>query len=332
MTPNQPARFIDFHSHYYDAAWASTPMGPGLGGLARVWPMMTDITAQLDALEAAGVDAKVLSAPAASLAPPGGQLPARLIQQINDRFAELVAAHPGRLLALATIDAFQGETAALEVERAVQTLGLGGICVDCAQGDRLLDAAEARPTFAAAAALGVPVFVHPISPAGLTERYGRLGHTGVLLARGTEDAASTLALLRSGIFDELPDLNVVIPMIGVAALIFAGMADHERTREEGWQGGAPSLNRTRLYIDTMGFDAAALRFALDLLGPHHVLLGSDWPIMPIAARPKVEALLASLNLSAADQAAILSGNTLRLLGIHQPPPGAEAARLANNAP
>jgi predicted TIM-barrel fold metal-dependent hydrolase len=217
------------------------------------------------------------------------------------------------LLALATIDAFQGETAAREVERAVQTLGLGGICVDCAQANRLLDAPEARPTFEAAAALGVPVFVHPISPPGLTERYGRLGHTGVLLARGTEDAASTLALLRSGLLDDLPELNVVIPMIGIAALIFAGIGEDDRLREEGWLGASPSQMRTRLYVDTMGFDAASLRFALDLLGPQHVLLGSDWPIMPIAARQKVATLLTALDLNETDQAAILSGNTTRLL-------------------
>ena len=313
MSSNPPVRLIDFHSHYYDAAWSAPPSTPGLSGLARVWPLMTNIAAQLEALAAAGVDAKVLSAPTASLAPPGGQLPADQIQRMNDRFAELVAAHPGRLLALATIDAFQGETAAQEVERAIQTLGLGGICVDCAQAHRLLDAPEARPTFEAAAALNAPVFVHPISPPGLTERYGRLGHTGVLLARGTEDAASTLALLRSGLLDELPQLKLVIPLIGVAALIFAGLAEDDRLHEEGWSGASPRESRKRLYIDTMGFDAATIRFALDLLGPQQVLLGSDWPIMPIGARPKVEALLTSLNLGATDQAAILSGNTLRLL-------------------
>ena len=306
-------RLIDFHSHYYDAAWAATPSAPGLRGLARVWGLITNIEAQLDALATAGVDAKVLSAPTAALVAPGEQLSAGLIAQINDHFATLVDRYPGRLLALATIDAFQGEVAAREVERAVQSLGLGGICVDCALGDRWLDAPQARPTFAAAAALGVPVFVHPISPAGLTERYGRLGHSGVLLARGTEDAASILAMLRSGLFDELPDLKVVIPMIGVAALLFAGISDPERLREDGWQGTPPSLTRQRLYIDTMGFDPAAIRFALDLLGPQQVLLGSDWPIMPIARRAEVTALLTSLDLNQADQAAILHDNTSRLL-------------------
>src|SRR5262249_25655067 len=157
-------------------------------------------------------------------------------------------AYPGRLYALATIDAFQGEVAAREGRRAIQTLGLHGICVDCAQGERALDDPAARPTLAAAAALGVPVFVHPVSPVGLTGRLARLGHIGVLLARGTENAASILALLRSGVFDDLPGLKVVLPMIGAAAFMFAGIADQEYRREEGWRGSAPGVTRRRLYV------------------------------------------------------------------------------------
>lgn len=63
------------------------------------------------------------------------------------------------------------------------------------------------------------MFVHPVSPVGLTERFAPLGHAGVLLDRGTEDAANLLALLRSSIFDTLPDLKIVLPMIGAAVLL-----------------------------------------------------------------------------------------------------------------
>ncbi|MFN8444030.1 MAG: amidohydrolase family protein [Caldilineaceae bacterium] len=313
-------RFIDFHSHFYADSWAAAPSAPGLRGLARVWPMITNIEAQLHALAEAGVDCKVLSAPPAPLVGHGEQLPSDSIRRINDHFAALVSSYPGRLLALATVDPFQGEGAAREAERAVQMLGLHGICVDCAVGDQFLDAAVARPTLEAAAALDVPIFVHPVGPLGYTERLGRLGHPGVLLARGTEDAASVLALLRCGILDELPNLKIVMPMIGVAALIFAGLIDDERLQQDGWHGTPPSELRKRLYIDTMGFDSASVRFAVELLGADHVLLGSDWPIMPIAARQRVETLLDSLNLNEADQGAILSGNANRLLKLTHPNP------------
>ncbi len=304
---------IDFHSHYYEAGWFSAlPQGQNV--FTRAWPLLSDIEAQLAAMDAVGIDAKVLSAPAAPLLAPGEPVPIALMQRINDRMAELVATYPERLLALATIDAFGGDRAAREVQRAVRELGMRGIVVDCAQGDRYLDAPEARPVLEAAAALGVVMFVHPVYPPGLIERLARLGHTGILLARGTETAASLLALLRSGMLDELPGLNVVLPMIGAAFFLFAGMADLEH--EEGWRGTTrPSIARQRLYVDTMGFDPATIRFAVELLGAEHVLLGSDWPIMPIMPRQRVEETLAPLGLSDEQRDAILSGNTLRLLTV-----------------
>ena len=306
-------RYIDFHSHFYDRSWFPSPTITGQGILARAWPLLTDIEAQLAAMNGANIDAKVLSAPSALLVEPGKQLLPTMMERINDHFAELVSTYPEHLLALATIDAFQGEVAAREVERAIQELGLGGICVDCAQGDRFLDAPEARPTLEVAAELGVVVFVHPISPVGLTERLSRLGHTGTLLARGTENAASLLALLRSGTLEELPDLKVVLPMIGAAVFLFAGIAEQDYGREEGWRGGSPRITRQRLYVDTMGFDPATIRFAVDLLGAEHVLVGSDWPIMPIASRQYVDEVLAKLDLTEQQMAAIMGGNTARLL-------------------
>ena len=304
---------IDFHSHYYEAGWFSTlPQGQSV--FTRAWPLLSDIEAQLAAMDTAGIDAKVLSAPAAPLLAPGEPVPIALMQRINDRMAELVAAYPERLIALATIDAFGGDKAANEVQRTVRELGMRGIVVDCSLGDRYLDAPEARPVLEAAAALEVVMFVHPVYPPGLTGRLARLGHTGILLARGMETAASLLALLRSGMLDELSSLNVVLPMIGVAFFSFAAMADLEH--EEGWRGTTrPSIARQRLYVDTMGFDPATIRFAVELLGAEHVLLGSDWPIMPIMPRQSVEETLSPLGLSDEQRNAMLGGNTLRLLKV-----------------
>ncbi len=122
-----------------------------------------------------------------------------------------------------------------------------------------------------------------------------------------------LALIRGAIFDDLPELKVVLPMIGVAAFFFAGMADQEHGQQGGWRRTLPSAIRKRLYVDTMGFDPVAIRFAVDLLGPGHVLMGSDWPIMPIATRHHVEETLTKAGLTDEQQAAVMSGNTLRLL-------------------
>ena len=59
---------------------------------------------------------------------------------------------------------------ARELTRAVKELGLRGVFVESAKRDLLLGAKETRPTLAAAASLGVPVFVHPLTDPQLHKR------------------------------------------------------------------------------------------------------------------------------------------------------------------
>ena len=128
MAPPPPHRLIDFHSHYYSPAWYPFSSAQQSSTLAQAWPLLTNIHSQLVVMDDAGIDAKVLSAPAALITAPGKRLPITMMERINDHFAALVAAEPRRLLALATIDPFQGDAAAREAERAITSLGMGGIC------------------------------------------------------------------------------------------------------------------------------------------------------------------------------------------------------------
>src|SRR4051794_20033633 len=168
---------------------AASPSGFS-AAFRRARALLTDIDAQLAAMDAAGVDMKVLSAPLSTLVGPGEEPPVSLAPRINEHYAALIQRHPDRLLALATIDAYGGDAAARELERAVTALGLGGACLDCARGDRFLDDPAARPVLDAAARLRAPLFVHPVSPRGYAEHLAPHGQVGILMARGTEVAAS----------------------------------------------------------------------------------------------------------------------------------------------
>jgi predicted TIM-barrel fold metal-dependent hydrolase len=304
---------VDFHAHYADPRWPALAPPSRPADLAKAWVRISerigDFDGVLQSLADGGLDVRVLGAPPALLAPAGESLPAPAIATINDHLAERVAAHEGRLLGLATIDAFQGESAAEEAARALG-LGLSGLVVDCQHGELLLDAPQARPLLEAASALGAPVFVHPISPVRLSRELAPLGRLGVSIARGTADAASLLALVSSGTLAELPGLRLVIPMLGGAALLYATLNESaERLRRET----APE-SRWHVYVDTMGFDPAAIRFAVDVVGVDHVLAGSDWPIWGRDVdRGTVLRALAEAGLDERERALVSGGNALSLL-------------------
>ncbi|WP_434740562.1 amidohydrolase family protein [Micromonospora sp. SH-82] len=309
---------VDFHVHYVDPAhppalWASAK--PEVAKLReRTVHRIVDLDDVLTAAENGDIATRVLNAPPSLVAAAGTTLPARVVREINDHLAAAVAAHPGRLLGLATVDAWQGEEAAAELRRAVTELHLSGAVVDAATdgGDRLLDDPAAYPTLRTAAELGVPVFVHPINPRGLTDQLDGIGRSGTLLARGTIDAASLLALLHSTVFDDLPDLRIVIPLIGAPALLlgtFAGLTEKISRH-------APDHLRRHVYVDTMGFDPTSIRYLVDVVGADHVLLGSDSPIVAESIdRTEVLAALAAAGLDEADITAVAGGNARRLLGV-----------------
>ncbi|WP_329100991.1 amidohydrolase [Micromonospora sp. NBC_01699] len=287
----------DFHTHYACPAYPALPPRNTARSLAGRWDELARRIADPDDLLAdsgrQGIDLRVLSAPPALVTPHGERTSPADLRRINDHLAEAVSAAPDRIRGLATIDAFGGEAAAEEAVRAVRELGLSGLVVDCATEGQLLSAAAARPTLTVAAALGVPVFAHPISPDLLTEAFTGLGRFGTSLARGTINAAALLSLLSDGVLDDLPGLHVVFPMLGVAGLSLAAATDEG----EVITAAAPSSRRAHVYLDTMGFAPAAIRFATDLLGADHVLVGGDWPIgVRDTSRERVETALARAGL------------------------------------
>jgi aminocarboxymuconate-semialdehyde decarboxylase len=76
----------------------------------------------------------------------------------------------------------------------------------------------------------------------------------------------------------------------------------------------PSELLRRFYYDTVNFDPACLRLAIDFAGPERILAGSDYPHL-IGSLERMKESLGALDLSAGERAAILGENTSRLMGL-----------------
>lgn len=276
--PQSP--LIDFHSHFVGPGFPLTTL-EGLSGPRRaLWEKinsrLTNPGTLIASLERSNIAARVVSTPPEFIEDTDGHAPADSYRRINDAVAELVSRHPGRLYALATIDAYGGERSARELERAVQQLGLHGVLIPSAKGDLLPDAAEARPMLAVAAALRISVFLHPVADPQLFGRFKRFGPLGMRLTRGTINSAALFAIMESGMFEELPNLRVVVTALALGGLLLAGTVGDGATLHAG---ASPDARR-HVYIDTTGSHPAVIRSASTSLVPTTSCsepIGQWWP-------------------------------------------------------
>jgi predicted TIM-barrel fold metal-dependent hydrolase len=310
---DQDWRVIDFHVHIRPPWWRAEPPA-GLSSADADWQRgwtqkLTDPEALLRESEEGGVTLSLLSSTIEGISGIAGPVDHGEVRRHNDYLACLAADHPQRLAALAVVDAFSGDAGAREAERAIVELGHVGVVIDSARDAKFAGDPATRPVFEAAAQLGVPVLVHPVAATNAAALITAAGRAGNSLGRGHVNGVAFLSILRSGLLQQFPDLDVVFTGIGLGALTIAAV------ESEAYSLSARDNQRPRpnLYFDFMGLDPAALRFALEILGPERVLLGTDWPIWERVTRRKLTHVFDRVGLAEPDRRRIAGGNAERLL-------------------
>jgi predicted TIM-barrel fold metal-dependent hydrolase len=316
VAPAPPLQIIDYHNHHVPARFELTAHRTAPANQRARWEALArklpDEDLLLKDIRDGHLRARVVNIPAALIADAEGHVPHETIMTMNDHLAGLVTRNKGRIHGLASVDAYDGERSAREAERAIRDLGLRGLFVDCARGDHLIDAQQARPTLEVAAKLGVPVFVHPVAPQPLTKQMSPYGLIGTLFARGTVNSAALIALVEAGVFSQLPGLRVVVTAHAIGGLAMAaGLSSQSRL-----PSGTIDVMRKHVFIDTTLFHPALIRTSVDLLGADNVMAGSDWPIAgDVPMLGMLTDAMQKAGLSIDEQIAIAAGNCARLSGI-----------------
>lgn len=286
--------------------------------LERLYDMTED---RLRIMDAAGIHMQVLShqSPAGQRLDPG--VATEVCAETNDFLAGVIRAHPARFAGFATLPTTAGaEAAADELQRCVEELGfLGGMIHGPSRGV-FLDAPEFRPLFARAAALGVPMYLHPAKPdAEVSRRYYAPydeSHPAILQAAwgfGIETGTQGVRMILSGIFDELPELQIILGHLGEAIPFWLDRADEGFARPNNRPSRFAEVFRANFHVTTSGFFSdRALDCTVDAMGVERVLFAVDYPY---ADDRTATDWLHRHPMDAADKAAIFSGNARRLLGL-----------------
>lgn len=272
-------------------------------------------------MDNAGIDVQVLSitTPGTQSLPPSDAI--RLARDANDQLAAAVAAHPDRLAAFATLPTPDPAAAARELERAITDLGFSGAMLFPRTGDRYLDHQSYRPIFEAAAALGVPLYLHPqITPRSVRDAYysGFSDDIDVILATGgwgwhADAGLSALRLILAGTFDRHPSLQLILGHWGEMLVFFLERVDVLSNFASHLQRRVADYITNNLYVTPSGiFSHRMLEHALAAVGADRVMFSTDYPFQ-FAPDGRARAFLDSAPISPADKAKIGHQNVRRVL-------------------
>lgn len=237
----------------------------------------------------------------------------RICRLYNDALARLASDH-ARVSGLGMIPLQNPELAARELEMVMRVPGLYGVEIAASVNGVYLGDDRFAPFWAAAENLGALVFIHPTTR-GFDEAVFNDYYLWNTVGNPLETTITAAHMIMSGVMERHPKLKVLLAHGGGAIMSLRGRLHHAYTfqpQAKARLNESPQDSLKRFYFDTVTHDADVLRELIGFAGADHVLLGSDYPFDMGAERPAE--IVRMLNLSAEDEAKILGGNAVRLLG------------------
>jgi aminocarboxymuconate-semialdehyde decarboxylase len=293
---------VDSHAHVIvpgfgaEVSWQNGSQVVGFAGreIRSAVREFVDLDRILEEQDRAGVDLVLLC--------PWVMLLGRDTRRQNEALAELAGE---RVAALGTVDLERPD----ELVELMTDGRLKGVEVSASIDGDYLGHPRFRPFWAAAEETGALVFLHPTTRGFelpvFDEHY--LWNT---VGNPLETTVTAAHLVMAGILDDHPRLRILLAHGGGAITTLRGRLAHAQTFQPPGRDVRSAIRR--FYFDTVVHDVDVLRSLVEFAGADRVLCGSDYPFDMGIERPAEP--VRALRLPPEDEAAILGGNALRLLG------------------
>lgn len=265
---------IDSHSH-----WLPEEIIANAHFFSKAWG---DIEAQIKMMDEAGIDKAVLSYPTSDAHLKLGSF-SYVSRIYNDNVAKIIRRYPKEFIGAAVLPVDNSQDMEDELKRMTQELGFKAISLASSYNGAYLDDKRFLPVYKIAQQNKIPIFVHSqiVNPIGF-ERVQDPLLTPV--AEYVFDTTICIGkLLMADILRDYPNLKFIFAYFG-------GVITHLEHRFDATYQMLRGINFVKdlkanptdylrnIYVDTSG-DIKKTNFlsALELLGPKHILWGSDWP-------------------------------------------------------
>ncbi|SFN40661.1 2,3-dihydroxybenzoate decarboxylase [Chryseobacterium oleae] len=266
----------------------------GAGYMADVDFRLLDTSRRLDEMDEAGIAVSILS-----LTSPGAQSIIDkntavdfAVKTNNEIYEVFTSKHPERLQAFATVALQSPKEAANELERAVKEFGFKGALVNGYTniGDentaQYLDEEPIWEFWDRVAQLNVPVYLHPREPLASQRRIyeGYSSLIGSAWGFAHETATHAIRLMLSGLFDQYPNLTVILGHLGEGLPFMLPRLEHRLNMQHEGTGLGKAKKKVsdyfnnNFYITTSGhFHTKGLLNTISEIGVDRVMFSADYP-------------------------------------------------------
>lgn len=322
---------IDIHTHYYppvyfdrirelpsEFSFGQSPSGQTIityrgARFFGVTPAMTDVAKRLEDMDRVGIDVEVVSLSTPNVFFADAQRQPEIARMVNDAYAELVAQHPTRFKAFASIPMDSPDEAVAELHRAIDELKMNGVILLSNIGGKALTSPQYREFFAEANRMRLCILLHPMLPAN-TEPF-REYVLGPIVGFMFDTNLAVARMCYDGMFREFPDIRWIIGHLGGAIPYLMERLDN------GWRDfpecrakidELPSVYLKRLYYDTVNFNPHMLMMVRDMIGADHMVMGSDYPHL-LGSIDRAVSSICELDIPESEKTRIYSANALSIL-------------------
>jgi 5-carboxyvanillate decarboxylase len=254
-----------------------------LANMTRFTDRLVDLGQQrLDDMDAAGIDMQILSLTAPGVQVFDADTGTGIAAESNDELAEAVRNHPTRYAGLVAIAPQDPRRAAREIERGMTQLGLHGVIVNSHTKGEYLSDKKFWEIFEAAQAHNAAIYIHPRTPSPdmlkpFVDHDLQRGDLGF----GVDVALHTQAIINAGVFDQFPDLKLVIGHGGEGIPYNLYRLDATwPVRNAALRSAHPPSYYMRKNVFTTNSGVAwapMVEFAQKVLGVDQVLYAMDYP-------------------------------------------------------
>ena len=322
---------FDLHTHYYppiyfdkirelpsEFSFDKSPSGQTIityrgARFFGVTPPMTDVAKRIEDMDRVGIDVEVVSLSTPNVFFADAQHQPEIARIVNDAYAELIAQHPTRFKAFASIPMDDPDAALRELHRAIDELKLNGVILLSNIGGKPLTSPQYRSFFEEAHARKLCILLHPMLPAN-AEPF-REYVLGPIVGFMFDTTLAVARMCFDGMFRDFPDIRWIVAHLGGAVPYLMERLDN------GWRDFVecrakidelPSTYLKRLYYDTVSFNPHMLMMVRDMIGADHMVMGSDYPHL-LGSIDRAVSSIQNLDVPDDEKQQIFSGTALSIL-------------------